>query len=448
MPGISVGGLVSGLDTDSIVNQLMALERQPRTRLELRQVAATARQDGLRDIASKLRALETAARDLKSPLMRADTQTVGVADATKVSATRTGTTAAGGYAVEVTQLAAANQKTWTWTAPARDSRLTIEGTEVLIPAGTTLEDAVALIAKADTGVVAETFGGKLLLTAKTTGAASTVDVVQEIRSANPNNPQWGAGGPLAGETVVKAGQDASIKVDGRTYTDPDGTFDAAVPGLVFTVKALGATAVNVSTLAPDPAAAEAKMKSFVDAYNATIDAVRSRVGEKRVADAKSSIDARKGVLFADTTLNGILSKLRSTVGTTLANHPELGVSTAAATGSASSPDALAGKLAFDPAKFREAVAKDQLGARALVEAAGRAFGAVLEPLSTVGGLLDSRIASSDRELSRIKSSLTRLDDRLERKEAGYRAQFTRLETALAAAKAREADLSARLGLAE
>ncbi len=96
MPGISVGGLVSGLDTDTIVTQLMALERQPRARLELRQVAATARQDGLRDIATKLRALETAARDLKSPLLAGDTQTVSSLDPAKAEVRRTCVAAAGG----------------------------------------------------------------------------------------------------------------------------------------------------------------------------------------------------------------------------------------------------------------------------------------------------------------------------------------------------------------
>jgi len=444
VPGISVSGLVSGLDTDAIVSQLLAIERQPRSRLELRQVSATARQDSLRDISAKLRALETATRELRSPLMAGETQTLSVADATKLTATRTGTVAAGGYAVEVTRLAAADQRSWTWTPPTSDARLTIEGTQVDIPAGTSLDDAVKLIAAVDTGVAAGTFDGKLLLTAKATGAASTIQVTQEAFDAGTGT--WVAGGPLSAETVRRAAQDAAITVDTVTYTDADGTFDAAVPGLSLTARALGSTAVDVGALAPDPTVAEGKLKAFVDAYNATIEAVRSRVSEKRVGNPQTSVDARKGVLFADTTLNGILSKLRATVSTTFASHPELGVGTAAATGTATSSDALAGKLTFDAAKFRETLAKDPTATRGLVADAGTAFGAVVEPLSTVGGLLDERIASSDRDLGRIKDSLERMDDRLERKEALYRAQFARLETALAATKAREADLSARLGL--
>lgn len=440
MPGISVGGLVSGLDTDAIVSQLMSLERQPRSRLELRQIAATARQDGLRDIASKLRALETAARDLKSPLLAGDTQTVTSLDPAKADVKRTGMAAAGSYAVEVTALAAAGQASFAWTPPAAETTQRIQGKDVTFAAGASLDDALKAINEADAGVVAQKLGDRLWLTSRATGAASTIAV---------------GTGPAGGMDDVRTGADAVVRIGeppagGAADTRPerraaDGTFDDVALGLEVTARSLGRTSLQVSALAPDPAATEAKLKSFVDAYNLVIDAVRSRVGEKRVPNATSAIDSRKGALFADTTLNGILSKLRTTVSTTFASHPELGVATGASTGARSSTDALAGKLTFDAAKFRETLTKDPSATRGLVKDAGTAFGEVLQPLSTVGGLLDERIASSDRDLSRIKGSLARLDDRLERKEEGYRAQFTRLEKALAEAKSRESDLVARLG---
>ena len=37
MAGIQLSGLASGLDTASIIDSLMAVERQPRTRIEMRQ---------------------------------------------------------------------------------------------------------------------------------------------------------------------------------------------------------------------------------------------------------------------------------------------------------------------------------------------------------------------------------------------------------------------------
>jgi Flagellar hook-associated protein 2 N-terminus len=58
--------LASGVDTSSIVEQLMALERQSVTRLKYRQSAVTAQQSALKDIASKLSALKTSAETLSA----------------------------------------------------------------------------------------------------------------------------------------------------------------------------------------------------------------------------------------------------------------------------------------------------------------------------------------------------------------------------------------------
>src|SRR5215208_6807925 len=105
MAGISLGGLGSGLDTDAIVSQLMAIERQPRARLERKQAAAQARQDALRDIATKLKTLKTAAQALASAGSWAPTQDVASTDSARVGARAAGSIAPGTYDVSVQQLA-------------------------------------------------------------------------------------------------------------------------------------------------------------------------------------------------------------------------------------------------------------------------------------------------------------------------------------------------------
>ena len=75
MSGLRLTGLASGLDSDSVVEQLMALERQPRTRTARQQVGVQARQDSLRQIDSKLTALKLAAGDLRSALVWLPSQT-------------------------------------------------------------------------------------------------------------------------------------------------------------------------------------------------------------------------------------------------------------------------------------------------------------------------------------------------------------------------------------
>ena len=61
-PLLNIGGLASGLDTNSIVDQLMAIERQPRTRLDQQASLSTARQSALADFQTRLRAVEAAAK--------------------------------------------------------------------------------------------------------------------------------------------------------------------------------------------------------------------------------------------------------------------------------------------------------------------------------------------------------------------------------------------------
>src|SRR5919202_2333793 len=107
---INFGGLASGLDTNTIADQLIAIERQPENRLKLRQQQIDARKSALSDIQSRLKNLRFAAQDLKSPALWLDTQTVDVNDPTKIAAVRTAGAATGGYPVTVTQLASASQQ--------------------------------------------------------------------------------------------------------------------------------------------------------------------------------------------------------------------------------------------------------------------------------------------------------------------------------------------------
>src|SRR4051794_11548790 len=134
---INFGGLASGLDTNTIVDQLMAIERQPQTRLKLKQSQIDARKSALSDVASRLKNLRLAAQDLKSPTLWLDTQSVDVNDSTKVAATRTGGAGTGGHQVLVTQLASASQHWFTYssTPPASDTTITVAGHDITIAAG-------------------------------------------------------------------------------------------------------------------------------------------------------------------------------------------------------------------------------------------------------------------------------------------------------------------------
>src|SRR5262249_3213475 len=111
MPMFNIGGLASGLDTNSIVQQLMSIEQQPKVRLQQKQVVEQARQSVLKDVQTRLRNLSLQVAGLRDPGTWNDVQTVDSADTTKVTAVRTGGAAAGGYSLQIVALARAAQLT-------------------------------------------------------------------------------------------------------------------------------------------------------------------------------------------------------------------------------------------------------------------------------------------------------------------------------------------------
>src|SRR5262245_13094040 len=111
IPTFNFGGLASGLDTNSIIDQLMSIEQQPKVRLQQKQVVEQARQSVLKDVQTRLRNLSLQVASLRDPGTWNDVQTVDSTDTTKVTATRTGGAAAGGYSLQIVSLARAAQMT-------------------------------------------------------------------------------------------------------------------------------------------------------------------------------------------------------------------------------------------------------------------------------------------------------------------------------------------------
>jgi flagellar hook-associated protein 2 len=208
----------------------------------------------------------------------------------------------------------------------------------------------------------------------------------------------------------------------------------------------------------DKDAVKAKVKSFVDAYNAATDSIRSRITEKTVPNAKNNVDAAKGALFGDLGLTNILANMRMTVmnpvavgnPTTVDELREIGVSTGAVSPSAVATDSVQGKLTFDEAAFDKQWTADPTAVQRLLKGTttlngfSQSLDAVLSPLTQGGGILDGRLTASDSELKRITDSMKRMDDRLAAKEAYYKKTFTSLEKAMATMQQQQTAMNARL----
>src|SRR5204863_8574528 len=87
-PNFNVGGLASGLDTNTIISQLMSIEAQPKVRLQQKVQVEQARQSALKDVQTRLQNLKTALAGLTDASTWGDQQTAESTDSTKVGVRR------------------------------------------------------------------------------------------------------------------------------------------------------------------------------------------------------------------------------------------------------------------------------------------------------------------------------------------------------------------------
>ena len=105
MSTFSVGGLASGLDTKSIISQLLEIDARPKVRNEWSKALWTERKTAWTDLNTKLLALQGKANVLNSPATWA-VSGITSSDPTKLTGTSNGPNpAAGSYTINIAQLA-------------------------------------------------------------------------------------------------------------------------------------------------------------------------------------------------------------------------------------------------------------------------------------------------------------------------------------------------------
>jgi flagellar hook-associated protein 2 len=436
----SVSGLASGLDTSTIIDQLMAIERQPQNRLKTQVSISQARKSVLSDIQTRLKNLQLAAEDLKSVTLWANSQSVDVNDPTKAAVTLSGPAGTGSYQLNVTQLARGSQRWYSYTSPASDDTITFSnGHTTTITAGSDI-NAAALAVNSDAtapvyaSAVTDAQSGQqyLVFSSRTTGATAS--------------PFTASAGSLVedGSRAVD-GLDSSYSIDGGPVkTSSSNVVTDAIPGATITLKGVttisGPTTITVGAPGANNSNITATVKAFVDQYNSTLDFVRSKLDEKKVVNPQTTADQNAGLLHGDSMLEGILSQLRVAMTnayapgnpTTLDQMNEIGVSTGSAFGTLNQ-DAIEGKLVFDTTAFSAALVADPTSVKNLLSGTsgfGQAIDDLLTPTLQAGGTMDSRLASEDTTQKTLNDQIAEMDLLLQNKQDTLKAQFTAMETAL------------------
>ncbi|MHB8945508.1 MAG: flagellar filament capping protein FliD [Bacillota bacterium] len=356
MAGLSVSGLVSGLDVDGLINQLMAVERQPIVNLQVKKSKLQAQADAWRDINTRLYNLQNKAYDLKQSYSFYS-RTVSSTDETIASATASSSTALGTYALKVAQLAQAHVvASGKYASPnaglGYSGSPTINGKAITIATTDTLNsirdkiNATAGIGVQASVVQVDATNYQLVLTKSTSGATEIAFV--------DNNAALTNLGILSGgvANTIQAAQDAQFSINGISVSRSTNTVSDVVPGLTINLKkagtALSPLAVNLE-VKNDSEKAVSAVQAYVDQYNSLMDFIADKAGydsDKKVG----------GVLFGDAGVNLLQSSLRQSatasvpgLPATLNNLAQVGVTT----GAYGSPDGKAGKLTFDAQKLRD-----------------------------------------------------------------------------------------------
>src|SRR3954454_15615670 len=263
----NISGLASGIDTSTIIDQLMAIERQPQTRLKTQVSLSAARKTALSDVQTRLKNLQLAAEDLKSVTLWANKQTVDVNDPTKAAVTLSGPAGTGSYQLNVSQLARGSQRWYTYTTPASDDTITFSNWHTTtITSGSDIDAAVLAINSDATAPVyasavtdAQSGNKYLVFSSRTTGLTQSAFTASASSLAED------------GSRAV-TGLDSNYSVDGGPVkTSSSNVVTDAIPGASITLKGVttfsGPVTVTVGAPGPDTANITAEVKAFVDQYN-------------------------------------------------------------------------------------------------------------------------------------------------------------------------------------
>lgn len=294
----------SGIDTDSIVSQMMALERRPQDLMKAKVTTMQRAQSAWQAIADKLVAMKTAADAVAGLDAASALRSVTSSNPSVLGVRSTGAGANSSAAVEVVALAAAHSVVVSDTFAAPTDSLGARTLSLTSSAGVataitstdgTLGGLVDAVNAAGLGVTAralQTAPGQyqLALTATASGSAAAFTAT---------GTGWGT------FTTARQGADAQIKVDGVTVSRPTNVIGDVVDGVELTLLGTSAAAVSV-TSTRDDAAIAGKVKAFVDAANALATTV--------AAATRSSANANeRGPLAGDFSARRVMDSVREAV---------------------------------------------------------------------------------------------------------------------------------------
>lgn len=462
--GISSSGIGSGLDVNSIVQQLMTIEQKPLDALNTQQSSYQSKLTAYGTVKSGLSTLQTTLKKLTDASTLAPLKTSNSVETVLTAAAKTGSGATpGSYSVTVSQLAQAEKlvaigqtdsSTTIGTGTISFNFGTINGgtvsngkytgatgftttgdtkTVTIDSSNNTLAGIRTAINKADIGVTASIVQDgsstpyRLVLTNTSTGEASSMQIsvsgdaaLGDLLNHDPSNDSGQA------MTEVSKAQNALLSVDGLSVSKTSNNVSDVIAGVTLTLKDKGTTSL---TVAVDTAGVESNIKEFVDNYNKLNSSLKS-------LSSYDTTTKKSGVLNGDSTVRNIQTQIRNTLMGTVSGSSNT-LNRLSSVGVALQSD---GSLALNSTKLQSALTDhfDELPAlfgKSDDTLIGHGFAYQLNDMITgllddSSGIIASKTDGINSALKRLNTNISNEESRLSRKEQSLRAQYTRLDTTM------------------
>jgi flagellar hook-associated protein 2 len=461
---ISSAGIGSGLDVNSIVTQLMAVERQPLTKLQTTSATLQTQLSAFGQLKSGISAL----RDAAAPLYAAASftqSTAGSSDPNSVSASTSASAIPGSYAVSVGTLSASQSvvspgaqytaatdvvgtgaltvRLGTWAANVFTPKA--GSVDIAIPIGATENTLAGIrdkINAAASGIsatlVTDANGVRIALQSTASGLDNGFRVTVSDDDAGLPTDNVGLSrlaydnpGSLGQMGLSQAAANTTATINGIPISATSNTLTDVVGGMTFTLSKVTTTPVTV-TVTRNTDAIKTQLKAFVTAYNQ----LNSFLSDATKYDAA----AKQGALLqGDSTTVGIQNQLHALLSQTTGASTTY--TTLSSIGLQVQKD---GTLLMNDTKVTAALANLPELTKALsnVDAAvpsnngfGKKFAAWSDLLLSTSGAVPGKTKSLQARIDSNKKDQNSLTDRLDAIEKRMRAQYTSLDTTMSNANA-------------
>ena len=448
---ISLPGLASGLNSGAIISEIISVDSQPMIQLEIEQSGVEQQSSQLQSLQSSVQTVLNDAMNLSGPGLFDTSQTAASSNPTLVTATAANGAAIGGYQVDVTQLATAASRTYTYTSPSSDDAMTIDGTPITVPSGSTLQSFVNQInSNSSLDVQAAITGtNTLVLSSKSTGAQTGAYI--QVSDPGAALSEIGAD--------ANAGQNAQLTINGSStpISSASNTVTNAIPGVSLTLGGVtnsssGSVTVVVSSPTVNTASVTTAVNQFVADYNSAVNAIEAQLSQPPISDPQNAAQAQQGTLYEDQELQGMLQNMRQLMYTGGAGLPQgmsalsdLGISTGAPSGAAApSSSALAGDLTVDAATLTSAIQSNPSGVQAVLASFSNAFQSLVSPEAGPGGVVSQRISDNGDEVTQLSGRINDMQNALTAQQTELQQEYSALESVISMTDSQQSALSSEI----